>query len=68
LHLNINDKDNSLDYELAMEVVDFFQLNSTQARKIKGEVLASVGNWRAKANAVGLGRNEQKLMEPAFNL
>ncbi len=68
LHLNINDKDNSLDYELAMEVVDFFQLNSTQARKIKGEVLASVGNWRAKANAVGLGRSEQKLMEPAFNL
>lgn len=68
LHLNITDKDNGLDYELAMEVIDFFQLNRGQATKIKDEVLASVGNWRTRANALGLSRSEQKLMEPAFNL
>jgi len=36
--------------------------------QIKGEVLASVGNWRAMADTAGLGRSEQKFMEPAFNL
>jgi len=68
LHLNITDSDNSLDYELAMTVIDFFQLERGQALKIKDEVLTSVGNWKAKASAVGLSRSEQKLMEPAFNL
>lgn len=68
LHLNITDSDNSLDYELAMEVIDFFQLDSGEATKIKDEVLASVSNWKAKASSIGLGRSEQKLMEPAFNL
>ena len=68
LHLNITDSDNSLDYELAMETIDFFQLDRGQAAKIKDEVLASVGNWKAKASAVGISRSEQALMEPAFNL
>ena len=67
LHLNITDSDNSLNYELAMEVIDFFQLDNGQATKIKNEVLASVGNWKAKASAVGLGSSEQQLMESAFN-
>lgn len=68
LHLNITDSDNRLDYELAMDVIKFFQLGRVQALKIKDEVLASVGKWRAQASAVGLGRSEQNLMEAAFNL
>ena len=68
LHLNITDSDNSLDYELAMEVIEFFQLDRGQALQIRDDVLASVANWKAIANAVGLGRSEQKIMEPAFNL
>jgi hypothetical protein len=51
-----------------MDVIEFFQLDRGQALKIKDEVLASVGKWRAQASAVGLGRSEQNLMEPAFNL
>jgi len=68
LHLNITDSDSRLDYELAMEVIEFFQLDRAQALKIKGEVLASVSNWKSKASAVGLSRSEQQMMEPAFNL
>ena len=68
LHLNITDSDNRLDYELAMDVIEFFQLDHGQALKIKDEVHASVGKWRAQASAIGLGRSEQNLMEPAFNL
>lgn len=42
LHLNITDSDNRLDYNLAMDVIEFFQLNKITANKIKDDVLKSV--------------------------
>ncbi|VAW75875.1 Toxin HigB / Protein kinase domain of HipA [hydrothermal vent metagenome] len=68
LHLNISDSDNSLSYDLAMEVIDFFRLSEAQAMQIKNEVLASVGNWEAVAKKAGLDRAERQLMAPAFNV
>ena len=68
LSLNISDNDNSLNYDIALEVIDFFQLSREQALKIKDEVLVSVAEWRSAASAIGIGRSEQRLMEPAFNL
>jgi len=62
LHLNISDDDNSLDYELAMEVIEFFQLNASEAQNIKDEVLTSVGHWEDVATKAGISRSEQKLM------
>lgn len=35
LHLNVTDTDNRLDYNLAMDVIDFFKLNKTTATNIK---------------------------------
>ena len=68
LSLNISDNDNSLNYDIALEVIDFFQISKGQAIKIRDEVLASVAEWRPVASAIGIGRNEQRLMDPAFNL
>ena len=68
LQLNISDNDNRLNYDIALEVIEFFQLNRQQALKIKDEVLASVAKWRSVASAIGIGRREQQLMESAFNL
>lgn len=68
LHLDISASDNSLDYDLALDVIEFFQLNRRQASKIKGEVLDSVGNWRGVASDTGISRSEQKMMESAFNI
>ncbi len=68
LHLNINDNDNRLDYDLAMEVIDFFQLSEESARQIKDQVLSSVSNWKTVATNVGLGRAEQQVMASAFNV
>ena len=68
LHLNINEDDNSLSYELAMEVIDFFQMSEEDAMQIKSKVLLSVSNWEAVAKRVGISRAEQQLMAPAFNL
>ncbi len=68
LHLHITEDDNSLDYDLAMEVIDFFQLNFSDAQIIKDTVLASVSRWEEVATRAGISRSEQKLMAPAFNI
>lgn len=68
LHLNITDDDNSLNYDLAMEVIDFFKLSEAEAKTIKNEVLTSVRQWKVVATEMGISRNEQKLMEAAFNI
>lgn len=68
LHLNITDDDNSLNYDLAMEVIDFFQLNEVEAIDIKDEVLASVCRWQSVATSIGISRSEQQLMSSAFNV
>lgn len=68
LHLNITDSDNSLDYALAMEVVDFFQLTRSDAELIMADVLASVSDWKRVAKETGINRSEQELMAPAFNV
>ena len=68
LHLNISDSDNSLDFGLALEVIDFFQLGIDHACRIKDEVLASVANWRSVASSAGIGRGEQQRMETAFRV
>lgn len=68
LHLNITDNDNSLNYDLAIDVIDFFQLEENEAEKIKKEVLVSVSQWESVAKSIGISRNEQQLMSPAFNV
>lgn len=68
LHLNITDSDNSLDYDLPMEVIDFFQLDATEAESIKQQVLDSVSTWQDVATAAGIGRSEQQQMVRAFNV
>lgn len=68
LHLNITDSDNRLDYNLAMDVIEFFQLDKTTAIKIKNEVIESVMQWEKMAANIGIRRSEQQLMAPAFNI
>ncbi|WP_331344113.1 HipA domain-containing protein [Cellvibrio sp. UBA7661] len=68
LHLNITDDDNRLDYDLAMSVIDFFQLRKSTAEKIKADVLTSVSQWKTTATAIGISRGEQQLLSAAFNV
>ncbi len=68
LHLNITDDDNRLDYELAMSVIDFFQLKKGTAEAIKTDVLSSVGQWKVVATTIGISRGEQQLLAAAFNV
>jgi serine/threonine-protein kinase HipA len=68
LHLNITDEDNSLDYDLTMNVIDFFQLGKDEAEMIKNEVITAVSNWETVAKEIGISRSEQQLMAAAFNV
>jgi serine/threonine-protein kinase HipA len=68
LHLFISEDDNSLSYDLAMDVIDFFRLNKPQAQSILDQVRASVATWKEVATQIGISRNEQTRMQPAFNL
>ncbi len=68
LHLNITDNDNRLDYNLAMDVIEFFQLDKITANQIRTEVLTSVNNWKKVAAEIGISRSEQQLMALAFNV
>lgn len=67
LHLNITEDDNNLDFNLAMEVIDFFRIKPTQAKKIKKEVCQSVSQWAIKATDSGISRSEQDRMASAFH-
>lgn len=67
LHLNITEHDNRLNYDLAMEVIAYFQLTAINAEEIKSEVLESVRQWDKVAEANGINRRERQRMEPAFN-
>ncbi|WP_236037359.1 type II toxin-antitoxin system HipA family toxin [Marinomonas vulgaris] len=63
LHLNITDRDNALDYQLAFEVKDFFRLSQIQATQIYDEVLNAVKPWRtvAKETTIKKLQNTQLL-------
>ena len=51
-----------------MDVIEFFQLEKSQAQAIKDEVLASVARWEVVASSVHISRGEQQSIASAFNI
>ncbi|THB64562.1 MAG: type II toxin-antitoxin system HipA family toxin [Gammaproteobacteria bacterium] len=68
LHLNITDSENTLDYQLAFDVIDFYRLTKTEATQIYDEVLNSVKQWQQVAKRLGISRAEQIMKQEAFNV
>ena len=68
LKLNVSEKDNSLDLELAKEVAPLFRVEKTKMNKIIREVVAVVKTWKQKAEYLGLRRSEQDQMQSAFRV
>lgn len=68
LHLNIDEVDNRLDFELAFSVIDYFQLSRKDAEAIYREVIDAVDQWREVANQHKISRQEQEMMAPAFSV
>jgi serine/threonine-protein kinase HipA len=68
LKLNISEKDNSQDLELAKEVAKYFEVDSDRANKIIHEVVTVVKKWRNEASALGISAREQDRMARAFRI
>jgi serine/threonine-protein kinase HipA len=68
LSLNIDTHNNTLDYELAKSVGEYFQLENNEMDCIINEVKKAVSKWKEIAQQIGISRNEQELMKSAFNI
>ena len=68
LSLNISDTDNSLDFDLAMEVAPLFRVGESEALDIRKKVSSVVARWRKYASGAGIGHAEQDVMATAFRV
>ena len=66
LHLNIDESNNQLDFELAMDVIDYFRIKPNKAKTMMQEVQKSVRQWEKLAQKIGISREEQERMRDAF--
>ncbi|WP_028296289.1 type II toxin-antitoxin system HipA family toxin [Olivibacter sitiensis] len=68
LSLNIDMDNNSLDFDLAIGVGEFFRLGHKQMDSIIQEVLGSVSQWENVADKIGISRSEKELLSGAFKI
>ena len=68
LSLNIDDKNNALDYQLALDVAIYSGLSVTEAQNIIQHTKDVVSSWRKLANLYHISRDEQEMMSKAFKL
>ena len=68
LKLNISETDNSLDFDLALEVIEYFRLDKTQSEKIIKEIKKQVSVWKSVAKKYDISKAEAASMTKAFNL
>lgn len=66
LHLNIDDRDNALEVDLAFEVMNYFQLDTITADKIYQKLINAVSKWEDLAIEAGITRGERDLMKDCF--
>lgn len=66
LKLNVSEDDNSLDFELALNVADYFGLNTAKANTILVQIRDTVSLWQQIAARQGISRSEQEEVSVAF--
>lgn len=66
LSINIDDADNSLSFELAMQTAQYFGIDNITANQEVENIRMIRSNWRNLANNIGISRSEQNEIEIAF--
>lgn len=66
LNLNISENDNSLELDLALEVIEYFRLSEKRALKIISRIRKAVEDWREVARKYKIPKTEQDVMQSAF--
>lgn len=68
LSLNIDTDDNVLDFEIAINVGEYFNLSETEMQTILNEVLSTTKKWESVARRIGIKNSEIEIMAGAFRL
>ncbi|MFH1195396.1 MAG: HipA domain-containing protein [bacterium] len=68
LKLNISENDNSLDFDLALEVIKYFRLSEKKALEIIRHIKSVSGKWKSLANNYHISKTEQEVMARAFRI
>ena len=66
LSLNISETDNALDYNLAINVAQYFRVSKTKANRIIKRIKEAVPEWQKIAKRIGISKSEQDRMSNAF--
>ncbi len=66
LSLNISENDNSLELDLALDVVRHFRVSNKRADAIIDTIKKAVSQWRNLAEKQGLSKTEREMMANAF--
>ena len=67
LKLNINESENELDLNLAIEVADYFNLSQAEAELLANDIKSKVANWRTIAQQLAVSKRDMELMSVAFD-
>ncbi|MCK9281667.1 MAG: HipA domain-containing protein [Melioribacteraceae bacterium] len=67
LTLNISENDNSLDLNLALEVIEHFRIDAKKGNRIIKQIKTEVANWKEYAKKYHLPKFEMEMKEKAFN-
>lgn len=66
LSLNVTEDDNSLDFDLPLQVAPYFRISLRDAKGLLDDLRRVTRSWRNYAEHCGLKRDEQDLMSTAF--
>jgi len=69
LSLNVNNVDNAIRFDLALETAEYYGINMHDAKNVVADIKKTVKeNWREFAANYALSRNAIERMEPAFKM
>lgn len=68
LSLNIDENNNSLDYNLALEVAPYFQIKKDNAAAFVNSTKENIKSWKRIAESLGLSRQNILNMENCFRI
>lgn len=66
LSLNISESDNSLEFDLALEVAEYFRVDQKKGSQIIKKVKECVKRWNEVAEQEGISKSERNAMARAF--
>lgn len=68
LKLNISENDNSLDFDLALEIASYFRISNNDAKSVLEMMKGKVSRWRNLASMIGISKYEQEMCSAAFRV